>query len=83
MEGDKDVELDESKVQAALQKLKEQDQAAADADGKGTGYHGIAGDSTYVSAEEMEAYRRHRGRADDPMQRMAAGSGADGGYEMV
>ena len=84
MEGDKEVDLDESKVQAALQKLREQDQAAAAGEASGSGYHGLAGDSTSVSAEEMEAYRRHRGRADDPMQRMAAagGVGADG-FDMV
>jgi hypothetical protein len=81
MEGDKEVELDEEKVQAALQKLREQDQAGGAAEAGGSGYHGLAGDSTSVSAEEMEAYRRHRTRAEDPMQMMEAG-GADG-YDMV
>lgn len=84
MEGDKDVELDESKVQVALQKLREQDEAAAAGGASGSGYHGLAGDSTNVTAEDMEAYRRHRSRADDPMQRMAAAGGAGaGGYDMV
>lgn len=84
LEGDKEVDLDESKVQAALQKLREQDQAAAAGVASSSGYHGLAGDTASVSAEEMEAYRRHRGRANDPMQQMAAGEGgAADGFDMV
>jgi hypothetical protein len=94
-EGDGEAKLDEAKVQVALIKLQEAEGTApedAEPDGdNGTGhragrYHGLGADGTVVTPEEMEAYRRFRARAADPMTAMRDGGGAKapvGGYNMV
>jgi hypothetical protein len=82
LEGDRDVELDEDKVQEALERLREPESSAATGK-KSSEYHGLAADSTTVTAEEMEAYRRHRSRPDDPMQSMRNGADVADGFEMV
>lgn len=83
-EGDADVPLDEAKVQVALLKLQQADGIAPeDADEDGKAYNGLGADGTTVTAEEMEAYRRHRSRAADPLAAMQKGGGAGGGYDLV
>lgn len=80
------MELDEAKVQAALIKLQHahgQDPIDAEADGKRQ-YNGLGADGTVVTPEGMEAYRRFRARAADPMSDMQkAGKAAADGYDMV
>jgi hypothetical protein len=79
-------ELDEAKVHAAMIKLQEsQGILPEDAEpGSSIGYHGLGADGTTVTAEEMEAYRRFRTRAADPMADMGhAGRAKADGYDMV
>jgi hypothetical protein len=79
LEGDATEALDETKVQAALQKLREESK------GCGERYNGLAGEAVGVAAEDMEAYRRFRTRAADPMgkmQRADIGKSVDG-FEIV
>ena len=84
-EGDADGNLDEAKVQVALIKLQESHgHAPEDAQpGEEPGYHGLGADGTVVTPEEMEAYRRFRTRAADPMADMAREGAAKDGYAMV
>lgn len=78
--------LDEEKVQSALKRLR-------DAEGSGPGdisgcreaaeYHGLGGAT--VTPEEMEAYKRFRTRAADPVSGMGKASSRKrmDGYEWV
>lgn len=88
-EGEQEQELDQEKVREALRRLREESAGAGQESGEingkaaSKGYHGLAGDSTTVSAEDMEAYRLHRERTDDPLANMKRVGGTSGGYEMV
>ncbi len=89
-ETDKDVELDEAKLREAI---KRQEAAAArgdedERDDRKRGFNSLKEDFN-VSAEDMEAYRLKRSRAEDPMAAIEAakaakkdGGGGDG-YDFV
>lgn len=84
-EGDTEQELDQAKVQAALQKLRDaksaSDADAADAKGQ---YNSLRGDAEKMpSAEEMEAYRLNKERMSDPLADINKGAPATGGYGLV
>lgn len=82
VEGDADAPLDEEKVQAALKKLREGDGGPTGGQDGGGKYNGLGADNLSVTAEDMEAYRRFRTRADDPMSKLDATKAADG-FDMV
>eukprot|EP00882_Tetradesmus_deserticola_P016769 GHRQ01017929.1.p2 GENE.GHRQ01017929.1~~GHRQ01017929.1.p2 ORF type:complete len:183 (+),score=104.68 GHRQ01017929.1:196-744(+) len=76
-----DEELDPAKVKAALQKLEQQQREAeaAGGDERKRKFNRVADDEGGVSAEEMEAFRLMKRRAEDPA---AAFTGTDG-YDML
>ena len=72
---DKDVVLDEAKVRAAMARARAApNDAANDANDKKRKYNSFA--TTDVTAEDMEAYRRTRVAADDPMAKFLGGDEA-------
>ncbi|KAF8067118.1 SLU7 [Scenedesmus sp. PABB004] len=83
-----DAELDAGKVKEALKKLEREEAEAAAAGGderkrkfNSLGADGSGGNEA-LSAEEMEAYRLRKRRADDPGAALEGRSGTDG-YDML
>ena len=74
-----EVQLDKEKLAAALQKHEEMARASREEDERKRKYNSLSAD-TGLSAEEMEAYRLKKARADDPMADM---QGAKEGYAYV
>ena len=66
-----DVRLDEAKLKAAMARQRAFDAAKAEPDERKRKYNSLAGGEE-VSAEDMEAYRVTRVRADDPMAKYLA-----------
>ncbi len=64
-----DVTLDEEKLKAALKMERAAQAAAVEKDERKRKYNSLAGGEE-VTAEEMEAYRMTRARADDPMAKL-------------
>jgi hypothetical protein len=84
-EGDAEQELDQGKVQAALQTLRDAQKAAeagAAAEEKGK-YHSLRSDGETVTAEQMEAYRLNKERIADPLADMKTATAAGGDYSLV
>ena len=69
-----DVRLDEGKLAAAVARQRAVDAASAEPDERKRKYNSLAGGEE-LSAEDMEAYRMTRVRADDPMAKYLAGRG--------
>lgn len=67
-------------VKEALKKLEAKEKAALEADGSKRKYNSLDATSENVTAEEMEAFRLKKLRADDPM---AAGASGTGGYDLL
>jgi pre-mRNA-processing factor SLU7 len=61
-----DVRLDEEKLRAALRKQRAAERERVETDERKRKYNSLAG-GEQVTAEDMEAYRLTRARADDPM----------------
>ncbi|CAL5219695.1 g1583 [Coccomyxa viridis] len=70
------VELDEAKLREAMKKQKAFDHRATETDDRKRKFNSLAGNEE-VTAEEMEAYRMSRNRADDPMAKYLAAGGED------
>lgn len=66
-----DVRLDEEKLKAALKKQRAANAEKAQTDERKRKYNSLGADKE-LSAEEMEAYRMTRARADDPMAKYLA-----------
>ena len=77
------LHLDKEKLAAELKKQEEADRRGAEVDERKRKYNSMAGQNT-VTAEEMEAYRLRKARADDPLQAAALnGAAANSGYDFV
>ena len=63
-----------------MKKLDEREKAALEADGSKRKYNSLDAASENVTAEEMEAFRLKKLRADDPM---TAGASGTGGYDLL
>mmetsp|Transcript_7005 Transcript_7005/g.15287 ORF Transcript_7005/g.15287 Transcript_7005/m.15287 type:complete len:687 (+) Transcript_7005:182-2242(+) len=69
-EANQHAELDKAKVREALRKAVEEE-AKNEGDERKRKYNSIASDGMDVTEEEMEAFRLRKGRADDPMAKLA------------
>ena len=86
-------DLDEGKVREALERLEGAAAAGAETDERKRGFNSL-GANAEVTAEEMEAWRLKRARADDPLNKVKEGEpaagdgdggagGGAGGYDYV
>ena len=69
-EANQHAHLDKAKVREALRKAVEED-AKNEGDERKRKYNSISSDGMDVTEEEMEAFRLRKGRADDPMAKLA------------
>ena len=82
-ETEEGTELDRDKVKAALKKQARLEREALERDQSKRGYNSLGGAATdEVTAEDMEAYRLKRARADDPLAAINQAKGTDG-YDLV
>ena len=65
-----------------MKRLRESGGAGSGQDA-GDKYNGLGADNLTVTAEDMEAYRRFRTRADDPMNSVGTASKGADGFDMV
>lgn len=92
-EVDPDVNLDPAKLKRALAAYEDGGRAKQPLDERKRAYNSLAADGSdgTVTAEEMEAWRLKRARADDPLARPGGGGeggeggpgGSVGGYDLV
>mmetsp|Transcript_13894 Transcript_13894/g.29996 ORF Transcript_13894/g.29996 Transcript_13894/m.29996 type:complete len:564 (-) Transcript_13894:480-2171(-) len=81
--------IDPQKVKEALKKLDDEEKKAMASDGNRRKFNSLDANSENVTAEEMEAFRMKRQRADDPLAKAmegdghAAGNGSNGGYDYL
>ena len=78
---DPDVKLDPAKLKRALAAYEDGGRAQQPLDERKRAYNSLAadgGDGT-VTAEEMEAWRLKRARAEDPLAQAGGGDGGEGG----
>ena len=92
-EVDPDVNLDPAKLKRALAAYEDGGRAKQPLDERKRAYNSLAADGSdgTITAEEMEAWRLKRARADDPLARPGGGGeggeggpgGSVGGYDLV
>lgn len=83
-----EVKLDPAKLKLALATYEDGNKAQQPPDDRKRTYNSLAGGDDTVTAEEMEAWRLKRARAEDPLSRPEGGAEGDaggsvGGYDLV
>lgn len=78
-----DVELDEQKLKAALDKQAQRDSQQVETDERKRKYNSLAADEEDIGLEEMEVYRMKKNRAEDPINAFKSKGGSDGKYDLL